>query len=153
MKKDETKRENKLTSECTTIIVGEEQSADGSRLMGRSSDFTSMTSINFEVHEDTDFGPEEFEAKDSAFRCPLPKKALGYTAMPDTQFPGEWGSCGFNSAGVGMSSTETIFSSDKALAKDPYVADGLAENCTFNIVLPYIHTAREGVARLGSLIE
>lgn len=153
MKKDETKRENKLTSECTTIIVGEEQSADGSRMMGRSSDFTSMTSINFEVHEDTDFGPEEFEAKDSAFRCPLPKKALGYTAMPDTQFPGEWGSCGFNSAGVGMSSTETIFSSDKALAKDPYVADGLAENCTFNIVLPYIHTAREGVARLGSLIE
>lgn len=153
MKKDETKRENKLTSECTTIIVGEEQTADGSRMLARSSDFTAMTSINFEVHEATDFGPEEFVAKDSAFRCPLPKKALGYTAMPDTQFPGEWGSCGFNSAGVGMSSTETIFSSDKALAKDPYVADGLAENCTFNIVLPYIHTAREGVARLGSLIE
>ena len=153
MRKEDTKRGDKLASECTTIIVGEEQSADGSRMMGRSSDFTAMTSINFEVHEDTDFGPEEFVAKDSAFHCPLPKKALGYTAMPDTQFPGEWGSCGFNSAGVGMSSTETIFSSDKALAKDPYVADGLAENCTFNIVLPYIHTAREGVARLGSLIE
>ena len=152
MKKD-IKQNKALTSECTTIIVGEEQSADGSRFLARSSDFTAMTSINFEVHEATDFGPEEFVAKDSPFRCPLPQRALGYTAMPDTQFPGEWGSCGFNTAGVGMSSTETIFSSDKALAFDPYVADGLAENCTFNIVLPYIHTAREGVARLGSLIE
>ncbi len=151
--KEESKQVHKLTSECTTIIVGEKQSADGSRFLARSSDFDAMTSINFEVYEDTDFGPEEFVAKDSAFHCPLPKKALGYTAMPDTQFPGEWGSCGFNTAGVGMSSTETIFSSDKALDRDPYVADGLAENCTFNIVLPYIHTAREGVARLGSLIE
>ena len=153
MKKENVTREHKLTSECTTIIVGEEQSADGSRMLARSSDFTAMTSINFEVHEPTDFGPEEFVAADSPFRCPLPAKALGYTAMPDTQFPGEWGSCGYNSAGVGMSSTETIFSSERALAKDPYVSDGLAENCTFNIVLPYIHTAREGVARLGSLIE
>ena len=52
-----------------------------------------------------------------------------------------------------MSSTETIFSSEKALKADPYVEDGLAENCTYNIVLPYIHTAREGVERLGGLIE
>ena len=52
-----------------------------------------------------------------------------------------------------MSSTETIFSSEKALEADPYVEDGLAENCTYNIVLPYVHTAREGVERLGALIE
>ena len=109
--------------------------------------------INIEVHEDTKFGPEEFVAKDSKFRCPLPKEALGYTGLPDYQFPGEWGSAGFNTAGVGMSSTETIFSSEKALAFDPYVENGLAENCTYNIVLPYIRSAREGAARLGKLIE
>src|SRR5574344_2746661 len=52
-----------------------------------------------------------------------------------------------------MSSTETIFSSERALSFDPYVENGLAENCTYNIVLPYIHTAREGVERLSKLIE
>ena len=143
----------KLPSECTTIIVGDRMTTDGSRILARSSDFDAMMAINFEIHEDTKFGPTEFVAKDTRFRCPLPAEALGYTAMPDYQFPGEWGSAGYNSAGVGMSSTETIFSSEKALSADPYVEDGLAENCTYNIVLPYIRTAREGVERLGMLIE
>lgn len=143
----------KLPSECTTIIVGNGMTEDGSLILARSSDFDAMMAINFEVHEDTDFGPVEFVAKDSKFRCPLPQKALGYTALPDYQFPGEWGSAGYNTVGVGMSSTETIFSSAKALAVDPYVENGLAENCTYNIVLPYIHSAREGAERLGMLIE
>ena len=143
----------KLPSECTTIIVGDRMTTDGSRILARSSDFDVMMAINLEIHEDTKSGPTEFVAKDTRFRCPLPAEALGYTAMPDYQFPGEWGSAGYNSAGVGMSSTETIFSSEKALSADPYVEDGLAENCTYNIVLPYIRTAREGVERLGMLIE
>ena len=144
---------SQLPSECTTIIVGEEQSADGARYLCRSSDFDAMLTTNVEVHEDTKHGPKEFIAKDSKFRCPLPEEALGYTALPDYRYPGEWGSAGFNTAGVGMSSTETIFSSEKALSFDPYVENGLAENCTYNIVLPYIRTAREGVERLGMLIE
>ena len=146
-------RASNLPSECTTIIVGDKMTPDGSRFLCRSSDFDAMMAINYEFHADTNHGPREFIAKDSAFRCPLPEVALGYTGLPDYQFPGEWGSAGFNTAGVGMSSTETIFSSKEALAFDPYVADGLAENCTYNIVLPYIHTAREGVERLGALIE
>jgi len=145
--------ESKLKSECTTIIAGDLMTADNSLILSRSSDFDAMMAINFEIHETTKFGPAEFVAKDSKFRCTLPKEALGYTALPDYQFPGEWGSAGFNAEGIGMSSTETIFSSDKALAADPYVMDGLAENCTYNIVLPYIHSAKEGVERLGMLIE
>lgn len=143
----------KLSSECTSIIVGNKQTADGSRIISRSMDWDAMNAINFEVYEDTKFGPVEFIAEDSGFKCPLPAEALGYTATPDFKFPGEWGSAGFNTANVAMSSTESIFSSDKALSFDPLVADGLAENCVFNIVLPYIHTAREGVERLGKLID
>lgn len=63
------KRASKLPSECTTIIVGEEQSTDGAKYLCRSSDFDALMAINIEVHEDTKFGPEEFVAKDSKFRC------------------------------------------------------------------------------------
>lgn len=146
------KATGKLPSACTTIVVGARQTADGSRVFARSEDFDAFQCKNWLTFKPTAHGPREFVAKDSAFRCPLPAEALGYMALPDYQLHGEWGSAGFNTAGVGESSTETIFSSPQALAADPYVADGLAENCTFNIVLPYVRTAREGVERLGSLI-
>lgn len=151
MKKNEKAGHN--LSECTTIVVGEQLTGDGSRIYGRSEDFDALRCKNWLVFEDTDNGPEEFIADDSAFRCPLPKKRFGYTALPDYQYHHEWGSAGFNTAGVGESSTETIFSSPEALKHDPYVENGLAENCTYNIVLPYIRSAREGVERLGALIE
>src|SRR5574344_395432 len=140
-------------SACTTIIVGKRQSADGSLICARSEDFDCKLAKNLELYSDIEDGPEKFVARDSKFRCELPKKRLGYSAMPGYDLPGHWGSAGFNTAGVGMSSTETIFSSDKALQFDPLVENGVAENCVFNIVLPYVHTAREGVERLGSLIE
>lgn len=143
----------KLPSECTTIIVGEKMTSDGSRIAARSEDWDAMYAKNFEVFEDTNCGPKEFVAKDSPFHCELPKKALGYKALSPYHLHGEWGSAGFNSVGIGMSSTETIFSSDKALAFDPYIENGLAENSIFNVILPYIHTAREGAERLGAMIE
>ena len=147
------KRVNAFPSECTTLIVGKQMTADGSMIVARSEDWNAMYAKNLEMYADTDNGPESFIARDSPFRCALPKKALGYTAMPTFDLPGHWGSAGFNTAGVGMSATESIFSSEKALAADPLVESGVAENSVFNIVLPYIHTAREGVERLGKLIE
>ncbi len=145
--------QHSLPSECTSIMVGSKMTADGSRIISRSMDWNAMDAITFETYGDTKHGPKEFVAVDSKFRCPLPEEALGYTATPSYLFPGEWGSAGFNSAGVGMSSTESIFSNAKALEVDPLVETGLAENSVFNITLPYIRTAREGVLRLGRLIE
>lgn len=146
-------KDNSINSECTTIIAGRKMTADGSFILARSSDFDAMIAVNYTIYKSKKKGPSEFKAKDSGFRCPLPRERMGYSALPDYQYPGEWGSAGFNDAGVGMSSTETIFSSDKALSADPYVIDGLAENCTFDIILPYIHSAREGVEMLGAMIE
>lgn len=139
--------------ECTTIIVGNKQTADGSIVLARSEDLELRNVINLESFAPTDNGPTEFVARQGGFHCTLPSKALGYTAMPGTGQSGEWGAAGFNSAGVGMSSTESIFASARAEELDPLVPNGLAENSTYNIVLPYIHSAREGVERLGKLIE
>ena len=153
MKTNKVQIEHKLPSECTTIIIGQEQTADGSMIVARSEDWDAMEAKNYEIFEGTDNSPREFVAKDSPFRCELPEKALGYSALSPYNLHGHWGSAGFNTAGVGMSATESIFSSDEILKHDPLVENGVAENSVFNITLPYVHTAREGVERLGMLIE
>ena len=153
MKTDKMQIEHNLPSECTTIIIGQEQTADGSMIVARSEDWDAMEAKNYEIFESTDNGPREFVAMDSPFRCKLPEKALGYTALSPYNLHGHWGSAGFNTAGVGMSATESIFGSDEVLEHDPLVENGVAENSVFNITLPYVHTAREGVERLGMLIE
>ena len=153
MKTNKVQIEHKLPSECTTIIIGQEQTADGSMIVARSEDWDAMEAKNYEIFEGTDNGPREFVAKDSPFRCELPEKALGYSALSPYNLHGHWGSAGFNTAGVGMSATESIFSSVEVLKHDQLVENGVAENSVFNITLPYVHTAREGVERLGMLIE
>ena len=141
-----------MTNEaCTTVIVGSEMMADGSMIYARSDDSKSVKATRL-VHYPAGKGPEEFVAIDSPFRCPLPPERLGFSALEREDLPYHWGEAGFNDAGVGMSATETIFSSEAVLSLDPYVPGGLAENCVYHIVLPYVKTAREGVLRLASLI-
>ena len=137
---------------CTTIIVGKKMMADGSMVYTRSDDSKSFKATRL-VYYPGGPGPREFVALDSPFRCPLPEKRLGFSALEREDLPYHWGEAGFNELGVGMSATETIFSSEQVLALDPYVESGLAENCVYQIVLPYVKTAREGVLRLAELIE
>ena len=142
-----------MTNEaCTTIIVGSKQMADGSMIYARSDDSTSVKATKLAWYP-AGKGPDEFVALDSPFRCPLPPVRRAFSALERADLPYHWGEAGFNDAGVGMSSTETIFSKKEVLDLDPYVEGGLAENCVFQIILPYISSAREGVLRLGELIE
>lgn len=139
-------------SECTSVLVGSEMTDDGSRYLARSEDWGALIAKNIEFHHSGTFCGNRFTAIDSHFSCDLPDYAHGYTALAPFNMPGTWGSAGFNSRGVGMSATESIFSSEKALSADPMEPDRLAENSVFNIVLPYISSAREGAERLGRLI-
>ena len=78
---------------------------------------------------------------------------------------GIWAASGVNEAGVGMTATETITSNPRVLGADPLVVyqpaedgkeevpGGIGEEDIVCLVLPYIHSAREGVKRLGSLLE
>lgn len=52
-----------------------------------------------------------------------------------------------------MSATETITTNARVLGADPLVKDGFGEEDMLTLVLPYIKTAREGVLRLGQLLE
>ena len=84
----------------------------------------------------------------------MPDNPLRYTSVPDALGKdGIWGEAGINSANVAMSATETITTNARVLGADPLVKDGFGEEDMLTLVLPYIKTAREGVLRLGQLLE
>ena len=82
--------------------------------------------------------------------------------LPDE---GIWAGAGINAASVAMTATETIASNERVLGADPLVvykpadgetpeqAGGIGEEDLVTLVLPYIHSAREGVLRTASLLE
>ena len=52
-----------------------------------------------------------------------------------------------------MSATESGTTNKKAQKADPFVKDGIAETSMVDVVLPYIHSAKEGVEYLGKIVE
>ena len=91
---------------------------------------------------------------------------MRYTSCPSVDPKhGIWAATGINAANVGMTATETTTSNPRVLAADPMVElreakDGEEERCggigeedIVVLVLPYIRSAREGVLRLGALLE
>jgi dipeptidase len=142
------------TFACTTIIVGKNVSADGSILIGRNVDAGKGNHpIHFIKHAAVAKG-FVFKSVQSKFTYQMPDGLMSYTGLPD--FDGKsqsYEEAGFNSAGITMSATETILSSDAALKADPYMEQGLTESEVTSILLPQIKSARQGVELLGKIIE
>ncbi len=64
------------------------------------------------------------------------------------------GEAGFNSAGVGMSATETIYNGRAALAADPYVTKtGITEDAIESVILPWRNRRVRAPKLLGDIIE
>ena len=60
------------------------------------------------------------------------------------------GATGWNSKGVGITGTESIFAKDEALAYDPYVKEiGITEDDIPDVILPQAKSARHGAELLG----
>lgn len=151
---------------CTTILVGKDASYDGSTMIARNDDSPSgsyMPKKYVVIH------PEEqvktYCSVISHVEIGLPENPMKYTAVPNAvKGEGIWAASGVNEENVGMTATETITSNPRVLGADPLVtyhtdedgkeiAGGIGEEDIAYIVLPYIHSAREGVQRLGSLLE
>ncbi|MFC6323516.1 C69 family dipeptidase [Companilactobacillus baiquanensis] len=147
---------NKNTlSACTSILIGKKATIDGSTIVGRNEDSQASWPKHFVVNEHVEF-PEtqKFVSKANGFQMDLPQIRYKYTSTPEWTFKeGLFEEDGFNEYGVAMSATESAYSNQQVLGADPLVKDGIGEEAMVTVVLPYIKTAREGVLRLGEIIE
>ena len=152
---------------CTTLLVGKKASYDGSTMIARNDDSPSgrFTPKKFVVvHPEEQ--PRHYRSELSHVEIELPDDPMRYTSMPNAvKGEGIWAASGVNEAQVAMTATETITSNPRVLGADPLkvfqpakdgkeeIAGGIGEEDIVSIVLPYIRSAREGVQRLGSLLE
>ncbi|MEH7354811.1 C69 family dipeptidase [Neobacillus drentensis] len=139
---------------CTTILVGKKASIDGSTLIARNEDGSeSLYPQKFIVINPED-QPKVFHSVVSGVEIPLPDNPLRYTSTPDADDAyGIWAGAGINSINVAMTATETITTNARILGIDPLEKSGIGEADILTIVLPYIHSAKDGVIRLGKLLE
>ena len=150
---------------CTTIMVGRNASNDHSTMVARTDDghFDVKKMIVVEPKKQ----PRKYKTVLSHLEIELPDNPMRYTACPSVdKAKGIWPATGINEANVGMTATETITSNPRVLSADPLVVyketksrrekevpGGIGEEDIVLLVLPYVHTAREGVQRLAELLE
>ena len=158
---------------CTTILIGKDASYDGSTIIARNEDSANgeFNPKRFIVVKPED-QPRHYRSVLSHVEVDLPEEPLQYTAVPNADpKEGIWGEAGVNEANVAMSATETLTTNERVLGADPFVEfqpakgcegeegyvpevpGGIGEEDFVTLVLPYARTAREGVARLGALLE
>ncbi|MUH59447.1 peptidase C69 [Bifidobacterium sp. GSD1FS] len=152
---------------CTTLLVGKSASYDGSTIVARNDDSGSgkYDPKKFVAVKPED-QPRHYKSVISHMELDLPEDPCLYSIVPNV-LPnrGVLAEAGVNEYNVAMSATETIAVNSRVLAADPLVKlqpaengheeipGGLGEEDIITLVLPYIKNAREGVARLGELLE
>ncbi|WP_374284999.1 C69 family dipeptidase [Lactococcus sp.] len=147
------KIEDRRKGSCTTILVGKKASLDGSTIIARNDDGHEALDPQRFVVVSPEEQPRHYEAVLSGLTIDLPENPMAYTSTPNAVLKdGIWPAAGINSENVAMSATETITTNSRILGLDPYVEDGLGEEDIVTLVLPYIHSARDGVIRLGELL-
>jgi dipeptidase len=52
-----------------------------------------------------------------------------------------------------MSATESGTTNKNAEKSNPFVKEGISEESNLDVVLPYIHSAKEGVEYLGNIVS
>ncbi|MBW3093485.1 C69 family dipeptidase [Bifidobacterium sp. 82T10] len=159
---------------CTTILVGKDASYDGSTIIARNEDSSNgeFCPKRFVVVKPEE-QPKHYRSVISHVEVDLSdEEPLQYTAVPNADLKdGIWGEAGVNEANVAMSATETLTTNERVLGADPFVVrkpargkegepgyepevpGGIGEEDFVTLVLPYVKTAREGVQRLGALLE
>ena len=156
---------------CTTILVGRNASYDGSTIIARNEDEMNgkFTPKRMDVVLPKD-QPTRYRSVIGGLEIDLSNLTpQRYCCVPDALgIDGIWAAAGVNECDVAMNATETISLNPRVLGTDPLVKPqpapgtrssvpdvpgGIGEEDFVTLVLPYIHSAREGVLRMGELLE
>ncbi|MGQ5708688.1 C69 family dipeptidase [Lactobacillus sp. PSON] len=144
----------KNTDACTSIMVGKKASLDGATFIARNEDrVKAITPKRFVVKPAVKGRHETYISPYNKVTVPMPEDGMRYTSTPHLdQSTGPNEEDGINEANVAASFTESVYANDRVLAYDPYVKNGLAEDSLCTLILPFIHSAREGVEYTGKLV-
>lgn len=148
---------------CTTILIGKKASYDGSTIVARNEDsgagaFNPKKMVFYKREENS----RRYKSVLSDFEITLEGGSYSYIAVPNAvSGEGIWAAAGINEKNVGMTATETITSNERVQGMDPLLSknketglySGIGEEDMVSLVLPYINSAREGVKRLGRILE
>ncbi|MDO4499943.1 MAG: C69 family dipeptidase [Erysipelotrichaceae bacterium] len=153
-----------LIMACTTILAGKKATYNGSTMIARNDD--GFFDVKKLVIVDSKKQPRKYKSKIAHLTIDLPDNPLRYTSTPSVDLSsGIWAANGINELNVAMTATETVTTNPLVMGADPYVKyqkakgnkkevpGGIGEEDLVVLVLPYIKSAREGVLRLGSLLE
>ena len=144
---------NKRTS-CTTILVGKKATYDNSTMMARDEDIPDFFTSKKYIIIKPENQPKKYKSINSFFEIELPDNPLQYSSRPDTkEGSGIFGEVGINILNIAMTATETITTNPRVLGADPFEDSGFGEEDLLTIILPYIKSAKEGVYRIGELLE
>ena len=142
-------------SSCTSILIGKKASLNGSVIIGRNEDAKTAwpKHLAFNKHETVE--NNHFKSKDNKFEIDLPTEKFAYSSTPEwTDKYGVFEEDGINEYHVAMSATESAYANNRVMAIDPFDTEkGILEEAMITVILPYIKSAREGVKRLGDIVE
>ncbi|QWT17388.1 C69 family dipeptidase [Collinsella sp. zg1085] len=151
---------------CTQVYVGSDLTANGSTYVGRAEDWKPRYVKGFGIQERMENKVfRSFENGDTVegFEYTLPGTSYRYTYLRD--LPSEWDAeddeaasrvyseAGINEKGVAVSGTLTLDYNERAKAADPNVATGIGEYNMGDYVLSVADNARDGVRKLGKIID
>lgn len=142
-------------SSCTSILIGKKASLTGSIIIGRNEDAKTAWPKHLAFNAYKTITNNYFKSKDNKFEIDLPEERFSYSSTPEwTDKYGIFEEDGINEYHVAMSATESAYANERVLAVDPFDTDkGILEEAMVTVVLPYVKTAREGVKRLGQIVE
>lgn len=152
---------------CTQVYMGSGVTTNGSTFVGRAEDWNPRYIKSFGVQErieNPQFRSFENDAVvGSGFEYTYNGTGHRYTYVRDQ--PAEWGAegdeiasrvyseAGINERGVAVSATLTSDVNDQISALDPAVPTGIGEYNLADFVLSVADSARDGVEKLGALID
>ncbi len=141
---------------CTGFAAGKRATKDGTFIIGRTEDISAFHPKHFTVNPACPSeGSYTLTDPINGFSIELPAKQCRQTMVRDVpeQGDGLYPEACMNEYGVCISATVSTGVNEFVRQYDPLIPNGLREAYVPCTVIPYIKSAREGVVRLGKIIE